>query len=202
LVHNKQIPDILDKLPKGLFSPQASDSFARLVSEFQTGIEIRKLETERHPNGFQKLVLFEAQQTGERIRQHRWDDPTDVASEDEAVRPHGHAWDFVSYILSGSLSVTSYEECLTGSGTAYSKYGYKPKTSSASHKLEYQGKCALRKIEHRFHSAGSIYVCRKSEVHTVCVAEPDTMSLILATPHSVDSVPVYSKVECASGLIF
>jgi hypothetical protein len=191
-------------LPGGLFSDDSIKAFLTILEKIEhVGNPPFACDSSKHPNGFEKKVLFLSPETGERIRLHDWHyQPILADGNNGELRPHSHAWDFISVICVGELSVEEYVEDNGDIENNFSKYSYRPGTSTGQHALDFEKNVYLRLFKRAIYRAGDIYFCRSSDIHTVTAIRPRTRTLILAGRHKESSVPVYSKRQIPTGLKF
>lgn len=140
-----------------------------------------------HPNGFAKIVLYIGD--GYAVRLHVWDRPGRRWQSE--TKPHGHRWEFASWIVTGTLRETTFAE--TARGRPYSRYEYRRDRNGVG-RLTPNGTARLRVVDHIDRPADSVYQCSRTVVHTVAPMGRDLVaSLVLQGPRSLGPTPVYQR---------
>jgi hypothetical protein len=138
-----------------------------------------------HPNGFAKIVLFVGGGYG--IRLHVWHRKAGRWVSDS--HPHGHRWEFASWIVIGGLHETTFTEAEEGDEHFRCEYR---RNSIGEGVLRPARSAALRVVGKTVRLAGTVYECSRTRVHTVTPAGQDLVaSLVLQGPRSFDPTPVY-----------
>ncbi len=151
------------------------------------GAELRTVSARSavHPNGFAKVVLHAGERWG--IRLHVW--PPGRLVED--VNPHGHRWEFASWIVTGTLREVTFTESPRGEWFERCEYGRRP-SGKAYLRVTGSARLTPRRTIHR--PAGMVYVRSRSVLHT---AEPHggglVASLVLQGSKSFGPTPVYLR---------
>jgi hypothetical protein len=141
-----------------------------------------------HPNGFAKIVLHIGGGYG--IRLHIWHRRGGRWLSD--TKPHGHRWEFASWIVTGTLRERTYAE--TARGRIYRRYEYRRDRNGVG-QLTAAGASRLRVLGHSDRTAGVVYQCSRTVVHTVSPMGRDLVaSLVLQGPRSFRPTPVYQQL--------
>jgi hypothetical protein len=139
----------------------------------------------QHANGFAKIVLHEG--GGYRVRLHVWQPkPPDYGAD---TNPHGHRWEFASWIVVGVLREEIFAEA--ASGRRHRRFAY-----HGTPDLHPAGEAALRRMRTIERRAGDVYGRGRGVVHTVSPAMTDlVVTLVLQGPTDVEPTPVYQPRE-------
>jgi hypothetical protein len=110
----------------------------------------------RHVNGFTKIVLWEASDTGAKLRVHVWS-PHSPSSD-----VHDHYWDFSSLVLQGAVESTTFEE---GEGDqAFARFDLRPSTLG-SFSLTSSGTVDLRLVQAATFPVMGVYSLSRDVLH-------------------------------------
>ena len=141
-----------------------------------------------HPNGFAKIVLHGDEYYG--IRLHVWHREAGRWMSD--TNPHGHRWEFASWIVAGELRETIFAEADGDSGIRHDRCTYNRDRAGAGI-LEPDGRATLHIIGRNRRPAGTVYQRDRNVVHTVTPAGYADLvaSLVLQGPRSFRPTPVY-----------
>jgi hypothetical protein len=144
-----------------------------------------------HSNGFDKLVLDEAQHY--KLRLHIWWHGIRGVESDY----HNHNWDFASWILRGTLRTELFEiaDADTPAAGAYDHYQYAPSTTKAmTYQMSYRGRQYLRKTFSTLHAADSCYAIDHRFIHSGNpVDDEPTATLVLQSPTCVEANDVFKN---------
>lgn len=153
-----------------------------------------------HPNGFAKIVLHLEHDSGVRIRLHVW--PASDQLRAGESNPHGHRWDFASTVLAGDgLDMTHYADVTDVAGCAgpiepgeaYTRCRYQAGPSGRA-TLRPEGPAWLAPVATPTVSAGGIYTCDTSVIHTVMpLGTALVATLLVQGPDTSPSTVVYSR---------
>jgi hypothetical protein len=138
-----------------------------------------------HPNGFAKIVLKVGGGYG--IRLHVWHRQGGEWISD--ANPHGHRWEFASWIVVGALRETTFAELTHGKTHLRCDYdrdergvGFLTPTRTAD----------LRVVDRIDRRAGTVYQRSRNVVHTVTPMGRDLVaSVVLQGPRAFEPTPVY-----------
>jgi hypothetical protein len=138
-----------------------------------------------HRNGFTKIVLHIGGGYG--IRLHVWHQMAGQWVKD--AHPHGHRWEFASWIVAGGLSEITFTEASEGE----ERYRCEYRRDRQGEGILTEDKPArLRVVKRTVRHAGTVYVCSRARVHTVKPTGRDLVaSLVLQGPRSFEPTPVY-----------
>lgn len=140
-----------------------------------------------HANGFAKIVLLVGKHSS--IRLHVWHRSNGRWVPD--TMPHGHRWEFASWILTGQLRETTFQE--VARGIRYERLAYR-RLPDGRYELSPDGHAALRANDVFDRTAGTIYTRNRSVLHTATPAGQGLVaSLVLQGPRQFDPTPVYRR---------
>ena len=94
--------------------------------------------SQRHDNGFDKIVLYSSPLTRMKLVLHVW--RPDAPGDDNI---HNHRWDFASIVLQGQLQCELYE--LDRSGASYLAFSYESPGKGGAYMLQPTGTCSAVK---------------------------------------------------------
>lgn len=137
-----------------------------------------------HPNKFTKIVLFGGDDYG--VRLHVWHpEPPDYGLDTD---PHGHRWEFASWIVVGALREEIFTE--DDEGTWHRRFAYCRRAGRPD--LHWTGEARLRKVDQIDRRAGDVYGRARSVVHTASPAVHDLVaSLVIQGPTAFNPTHVY-----------
>jgi hypothetical protein len=159
-------------------------ALSALIGDRDRLTEIAELSY-HHPNGFAKVVLHAAKEYG--IRLHVW--PTGRPPHAGETEPHGHRWDFASWIVAGKLRETTFVP--DPAGERYYRHSYH---GVQDHKVDLRlaGPASLRPDSEIVRPTGTVYTRSRSELHTAApVGSGLVASLVLQRPHEPQPAEVY-----------
>ncbi|MGH4015016.1 MAG: hypothetical protein ACRDSL_14080 [Pseudonocardiaceae bacterium] len=139
-----------------------------------------------HVNSFDKIVLASAS-SGRKLVWHQW---KLVGSEDE-IEIHNHRWDFVSYVIRGTVEDRDYVPCNAGKMRTL-HYRYRSPEGARSYKLQYLGEAALSETRRYTHRAGDFYVQHRDTVHIALALAVDTDTLIVQDAATKPGSDIYA----------
>lgn len=140
-----------------------------------------------HANGFAKIVLHVG--GGCSVRLHVWHPHNGRWIRD--TMPHGHRWEFASWIVIGTLHEITFTEA--ADGVIYQRLAYRRK-ADGKQDLAPDGCAPLRTDQTVVHPAGTVYARAHSMIHTATPAgEGLVASLVLQGPRRFDPTPVYIR---------
>jgi hypothetical protein len=141
-----------------------------------------------HPNGFAKVVL----RAGARhsVRLHVWSDRRPWSGD---LNPHGHRWEFASWVLSGGLREAFYSEVAAADEDAVGVFHRCLYGRDADCRyLRPIRDVALYQTSQTTRAAGAVYGCAGSVVHAVDPVGPAPIATVVVQgPPAVDSTVVY-----------
>lgn len=148
----------------------------------------------RHPNGFDKIVLYADHE--HQLRLHVW---RESARETKVENIHNHRWDFASVIVLGGYRFQEFVP--DPAGRQLHAYGYASERGAAAYSLQPLGQRGLTCSFDARLRAGTSYTLTSEVFHRVSNTPGRlTVSLVLQGPHRPDSaVLVFSEEHLASG---
>ncbi len=140
-----------------------------------------------HPNGFAKIVLHTEDKWG--IRLHVWRPRTRWHLAEN--KPHGHRWEFASWIITGVLRETTFDRVTDGEPFELLAYGRRADGSSY---LVLNGTDMLAPRQPIDRPAGTVYVRSSSVLHTTeSLGGGLVASLVFQGRRSRRTTPVYRQ---------
>jgi len=140
-----------------------------------------------HANGFAKIVLHLGADCG--VRLHVWRPRHRLGT--RPPDPHGHRWEFASWVVTGVLREVRYAEAPAGELFEVRDYGRRPDGSIFCHP---NGSVTLAPVQLVYRSAGEVYRCERSVWHTAAPAGGGlAASLVLQGERSIGSTKVYRR---------
>lgn len=140
-----------------------------------------------HPNGFAKVVLNTGADYS--LRLHVWTERRPWSGD---LNPHGHRWEFASWVIAGALREFTFSEVASGepAGTFHRcEYGRRP---GGGRYLQPVGDVTLYRTDEMLRTAGHVYDCARTVVHAVDPVGSDLIAtLVVQGPPSVDPTVVY-----------
>lgn len=134
-----------------------------------------------HANGFTKVVLRSG------VRLHIWE--TGHRRHGQESDPHGHRWDFASWVIAGTLRETVFRSG-SSHGQRFTLREYSREAGRTV--LRSRGEARLEARETKQWGSGSVYKRSRSELHMVEAAgEALVASLVLQGIRVQRSAPVY-----------
>jgi hypothetical protein len=141
-----------------------------------------------HPNGFAKIVLKVGGGYG--IRLHVWHRQGGHWISD--ANPHGHRWEFASWIVVGALHETTFAELTHGKTHLRCDYD---RDGCAVGFLTPTGTAGLRVVDRIDRRLGTVYRRSRNVVHTVTPMGRDLVaSIVLQGPQAFEPTPVYLEL--------
>lgn len=144
-----------------------------------------------HSNGFAKIKLLEGR--GFTVRLHVWPAGTGRGE----VNPHGHRWEFASWILTGNGMTEAYYEPAEADdvdATRYIRCDYG--LPGGPGPLRPRGTQLLRVRELMQRPAGTVYTCALENLHTVApIGDGLVATVVLQGPARIPSAPVFVRAD-------
>jgi hypothetical protein len=138
-----------------------------------------------HPNGFAKIVLKVGGGYG--IRLHVWHRRGGEWISD--ANPHGHRWEFASWIVVGGLHEETFAE--VSHGRTHLRCAYDRDEHGVGF-LTPTGRAGLRTVDRIDRAVGMVYQRSRTAVHTVTPMGRDLVaSIVLQGPQAFEPTPVY-----------
>lgn len=143
----------------------------------------------RHSNGFTKVKLLVTDRYSVRI--HLWGAADGHRGE---MNPHGHRWEFASWVVCGEgMTEGMYEPCEPSAPEARAHYLYSFGALDGVRFIEPRRRAWLREREQVVRPAGEVYLCPRDVVHTVApIGAGFVATVVVQGPAVVESVPVYA----------
>jgi hypothetical protein len=170
----KELKDTPERLRRSLISLDDEEALVEVARRSYS-----------HPNGFAKIVLCVGGGYG--IRLHVWHQKAGKWISD--AHPHGHRWEFASWIVAGGLREVTFAEATEGKEHHRCEYR---RDRQGEGILTADGRARLQVLRRTVRHAGTVYVCSRTRVHTVTPTGRDLVaSLVLQGPRSFEPTPVY-----------
>ena len=170
--------------------PDLVRSRLRYLAAHPARLEILAGQSYWHTNGFAKVKFVEGH--GFCLRLHIW-----PAGEDRQgdIDPHGHRWEFASWVAAGSgIAETYFDRTVAADpdGDAYLEFDYG--RSSGAGFLRSRGPAWLRESSKIIRSAGDVYGCPLGVLHTVSPFGIDLVATVVLQGSIVaESASVFSS---------
>lgn len=148
----------------------------------------------RHVNGFDKIVLDEDRE-GRKLTWHKWENPTTQSQSDY----HNHRWNFVSFVISGSIRLLDLQEETNGR-IEVEKLVYESPGENESFSLRSVGITSLSQVGERTVRSGDYYFQPHRAVHRARPESPGTSTIILQDRPATSSTDVYWPLGLKSPL--
>ena len=125
------------------------------------------------------------------VRLHVWSDWRPWSGD---VNPHGHRWEFASWVLAGGLREAYFSELSAAGEDAagvynrceYGRNGY------GRRYLRLIGDVPLHQVSQTTRAAGAVYGCARTVIHAVDPIGPGPVATVVVQgPPAVDSTVVY-----------
>jgi hypothetical protein len=139
-----------------------------------------------HANGFAKVVLHLGVDCG--VRLHVWSPRHRPGS--TPPNPHGHRWEFASWVVTGALREVRYTEAPAGKLFELRDYGRNPDGSIFCRP---NGSVTLAPVELVDRRVGEVYRCGRSVLHTAEPVGGLAASLVLQGQRSIGATGVYRR---------
>jgi hypothetical protein len=139
----------------------------------------------RHHNDFTKVVLG-VSPAGRKLVWHEWRQRRPWVDGDY----HNHRWDFVSYVASGELELTDFEEDPHGP-LEVSRYRYESPGGQTEYSLRRVGSARLREVRRMKIPAGDFYFQPHETVHNAASGSLGTSTLIVQGEVATAATDVY-----------
>lgn len=143
-----------------------------------------------HANGFAKVRVIRGRTSC--LRLHVW-----IPGENRVgdVDPHGHRWEFASWIAAGEGVAENYfrvADDVEGTGTEYTHYSYERGPGGVE--LDDRGMARLQHVARRTHKAGEVYDCSLRTLHTVApLGSGLVATVVLQGPVVTDRTSVFRR---------
>lgn len=136
----------------------------------------------RHPNGFEKYMLFHDPDSDLLVRLHRW--PVTAKEEIGAANYHCHTRDFVSLVLGGALTDNLFDESLeVDAPVSAEKYKVYERPAGGRYRYEKLGQVGLEWVSRETVVAGRAYSRSFDQIHRSGLeSEVDALTLFIQGP--------------------
>jgi hypothetical protein len=179
-----QLPDLRRSATELKHTPERLRRSLISLDDDEALVEVAR-RSYSHRNGFTKIVLHVGGGYG--IRLHVWHPMAGQWVSD--AHPHGHRWEFASWIVAGGLREATFVEAAEGEERNRCEYR---RDRQGEGILTPSGSARLRVLKRTVRQAGTVYVCSRTRVHTVTPTGQDLVaSLVLQGPRSFEPTPVY-----------
>lgn len=141
-----------------------------------------------HDNGFYKSTVWQSRAGEETLRIHFWPSSAETGAESNI---HGHAWDFQSVVLAGSLCQTIFERERYGQHVA--EFAYK---SGGQSILRFRGKAELRVASEVQIKEGNSYFLSHTSLHRIeRISSTGTITVVLTSNRDKDANVAVFKIK-------
>jgi hypothetical protein len=143
-----------------------------------------------HSNGFAKIKLIGAGESWCRL--HVWPHNSNPRGD---VNPHGHRWEFASWIAAGAGLIEKHFEHAEATDAGASPYERCDYTLVGRLRvLRSRGKAWLRVKSTRMLPKGAVYLCTRAVLHTVVpIGVGFVTTIVLQGPQISNSADVYRR---------
>jgi hypothetical protein len=166
-----------------------ADLVHSLLTDLRSDVAAIAEDAYKHQNGFIKIKLLRTEHFT--VRLHAW-----PAGKDRPVEtnPHGHRWEFASWIIAGDgLVERIYEPSSPAEPAARGYILYEYGSVGGTTSLREEGWAWLREQGAHVRTATSVYPCSRHVVHTVDpVGDEVVATLVLQGPRVAETAPVYA----------
>jgi hypothetical protein len=139
-----------------------------------------------HDNGFDKLVLFEDNDTKMKMRLHIWHPLVIPGTKRTRQNVHNHRWDFSSIVLLGHADQLTYRFAKKGEeGEEFFHYRYYARGSKEHYDLEELGKTELVCLGSERFKAGQLYCIDNEVLHRVDIDDNLAAATLVITHENV-----------------
>ena len=130
-------------------SPDVLRSSLQRLDHDDASLEVIASRSYAHPNGFIKIVLYLGGGYG--VRLHVWrPEPPDYGAD---TNPHGHRWEFASWVVVGGLREEIFTEA--ENGTWHSRFDYRRRDDNIPDLL-WTGVVALQRVDQTVRWAAAV----------------------------------------------
>jgi hypothetical protein len=181
---NARLPELLRMAGELRDHPEVLRSALQSLRGDVDALRAVAVRSSTHPNKFTKIVLYEGRGYG--VRLHVWHpEPPEYGLDTD---PHGHRWEFASWIVVGALREEIFTEA--ADGTWHGRFAYS-RQDGRPH-LRRMGEVTLRRVKVIERGAGDVYCRARSVVHTASPAVHDLVAtLVLQGPTAFEPTHVY-----------
>lgn len=167
--------------------PQILRSFLQALLSDDEALGAVAKRSSVHANGFAKIVLHPGLKWS--VRLHVWHHHNGRWVPDSM--PHGHRWEFASWIVVGALLETTFVE--SADGVPYDRFAYGRRTDDEAY-LYWIGPARLQTVAALVHGTDTIYTRSRSMIHTATpTGDGVVATLVLQGPRQLERTPVYIR---------
>ncbi len=167
-------------------------NLAALLEEFmfETKLAVHEnLNSYFHDNGFDKIVLFQDDETKMKMRLHIWYPMLIPGQRRPRQNVHNHRWDFSSIVLTGQATNLIYRMACEGeNGEELYHYRYYARGSKEHYEVELLGKSQVVTETVERHEAGKLYSIDNEILHRVDIDDNATVATLVVTHENVSWV--------------
>jgi hypothetical protein len=178
----KAVADELERI----IQPQ---SLAALFDEFVEATQMaahHHTDSYAHDNGFDKIVLFQDNETRMKLRLHIWHPRIIPNTKRSRQNVHNHRWDFSSAVLIGYADNVSYRFSEPGEvGEEFFHYRYYARGSKEHYEVEERGKIKLVCADTRRVAKGDVYSVEAETLHRVDTPNDELVATLVITHENV-----------------
>jgi predicted metal-dependent enzyme (double-stranded beta helix superfamily) len=139
-----------------------------------------------HDNGFDKIVLFQDNETKMKMRLHIWHPSIIPNTKRARQNVHNHRWDFSSAVLTGHANNVSYRFAEDGEdGEEFYHYRYYARGSKEHYEVEQREKARLVCTENQRFVKGEIYSVNAELLHRVDTPNEILVATLIITHENV-----------------
>jgi len=99
----------------------------------------------------------------------------DVSRSPEVVFPHDHRYNFMTYVLSGTVENVLYKHVDGNEGEPYNRFHWRTPLNPGPSGFSFQTTCRLKEIDRSIYVSGQEYPMCWSQIHTIRIAHHDTV---------------------------
>lgn len=142
-----------------------------------------------HDNGFDKIVLFQDDETKMKLRLHVWYPMLIPGQRRQRQNVHNHRWDFSSLVLTGQATNLTYRMASEGeNGEELYHYRYYARGSKEHYDVEFLGKSKVVVKTTERHNVGKLYSVDNEVLHRVDIDDDATVATLVVTHENVSWV--------------
>lgn len=176
---------VADELSEIIQPSSLTALFDEFVEATQTAIH-HHTDSYAHDNGFDKIVLFQDNETKMKMRLHIWHPLIIPNTKRERQNVHNHRWDFSSAVLIGYADNVSYRFANAGEdGEEFLHYRYYARGSKEHYEVEERGKTTLVCADTRRVVKGDIYSVEAETLHRVDTPDNQLVATLVITHENV-----------------
>ncbi len=144
----------------------------------------------RHRNGFIKIKIAATPRYS--VRLHLWLASPDARGE---MNPHGHRWEFASWVVAGlGMREGFHVGCAPSDNAARAHHLYRFGATDGVRSVRPEKAVWLREYEYLKRTQGEVYTCSVDAVHTIEPVGMDAVATVVVQgPPVAASAPVYVR---------